>query len=69
VGEEELLDIAEVVFIKIADAFVKYGSTVREAFGKYAISDQLPDKSNVIDLLSPLGFLEALKNELKMEKL
>jgi len=29
----------------------------------------LPDQSNVLDLLSPLSFLEALKNELKMEEL
>jgi len=29
VGEEQLLDIAEVVFIRIAEAFVKHGSTVR----------------------------------------
>jgi len=69
VGEEQLLDIAEVVFIRIAEAFVKLGSTVRQTFGKYAVSDLLPDQSSVIDLISPLGFLEALKNELKMEKL
>ena len=68
-GEEQLLDIAEVVFVRIADAFVKNGNTVRETFGKYAVSDLLPDQSNVLDLLSPLGFLEALKNELKMEEL
>lgn len=69
VGEEQLLDIAEVVFVRMADAFVKNGSTVRETFGKYAVSDLLPDQSNVLDLLSPLGFLDALKNELKMEEL
>jgi hypothetical protein len=69
VGEEQLLDIAEVVFVRIADAFVKNGSTVRETFGKYSITDLLPDQSTVLDLLSPLGFLEALKNELKMEEL
>jgi hypothetical protein len=69
VSEEQLLDIAEVVFVRIVDAFVKNGSTVWETFGKYAVSDLLPDQSNVLDLLSPLGFLEALKNELKMEEL
>ena len=43
VGEEQLLDIAELVFVRIADAFVKNGSTVRETFGKYSVTDLLPD--------------------------
>lgn len=57
VDEEQMLDIAELQFIKIADVLIKKMTTVREAFIKYSIPEVLPESKAVIDLLSPHGLL------------
>jgi hypothetical protein len=42
--------------------------TVREAFGKYAIPEMLPESKTVLELLIPEAFFEALRAELKMKE-
>ena len=39
VDEEQMLDIAEICFVRVADQLIKFGLTVRECFGKFAISE------------------------------
>jgi hypothetical protein len=41
---------------------------VREAFGKYAIPEMLPESKTVLELLIPEAFFEALRAELKMKE-
>ena len=64
IGEEEMLDIAEGCFMRIAEAIITKGSNVREAFSKQ-IMQQIIKQDNgeeeEIELLSPLGFLEGVK--------
>ncbi len=64
IGEEEMLDIAEGCFMRIAEAIIAKGSNVREAFSKQ-IMQQIIKQDNgeeeEIELLSPLGFLEGVK--------
>jgi len=66
VDEEQMLDIAELCFVKIAEVLIKEGITVREAFSKYAMHEMLPETKAVIELLIPEAFFEALKAELKL---
>lgn len=63
-----MLDIAEMCFVRIADVLIKQGLTVREAFGKYAIPEMLPESKTVLELLIPEAFFEALRAELKMKE-
>lgn len=64
IDEEQMLDIAELCFVRIADVLIKKGQTVREVFGKFAQPDVLPDRATVLELISPVAFLEATKSEL-----
>lgn len=67
VSEEEMLDIAEMCFVKVADELIKQGCTVRESFGKYAIPEMLPESKTVLDLLVPEAFFECIKVDLKLK--
>lgn len=58
--EEHMLDVAEAIFIKMADLLSEKGRTVRGIFTKYAIPEVFPDRS-VLELLSPKGFLSGIK--------
>jgi len=60
IDEEEMLDIAERCFVKIAEAIIKSGLTVKKAFKNYIIREEVADTH--IDLLSPIGFLEGIKD-------
>ena len=64
-----MLDIAEMCFVKMAELLIKKGMTVRDAFGKYATSDMLPESKTVLELVTPSQFLEAIKVELGIKNL
>lgn len=55
-----MLDVAEKCFVKIAEAIIKKESTVRKAFGTFIIKEDL--EGEFIELLSPIGFLEGMKD-------
>lgn len=54
-----MLDIAEKCFVRIADVIIAKGLSVRKAFMKFIIQEDL--EGQVLELLSPMGFLEGLK--------
>lgn len=62
-----MLDIAEGCFIKMAELLLGKGKSIRAIFTKYATPEVFPDRT-VIELLSPIGFLEGVK-ELGIEDL
>lgn len=64
-----MLDIAEACFIQMADVLIKRGVTVKEAFGKYAIPEMIPESKTVLELLMPEAFFEAIKLELNLREL
>ena len=53
VDDEQMLDIAEVQFIRISDVLIKNVQTVRECFGKYSVPETLPESKAQLDLLPP----------------
>ena len=55
-----MLDVAEHCFIKMAETLIEKGRTARAIFTKYSIPEQFPD-GTVLELLSPIGFLEGVK--------
>ena len=54
--EEHMLDVAESIFIKIADLLNEKGRSARSVFSKFAETELFPDRT-VLDLLPPSGFL------------
>mmetsp|Transcript_25574 Transcript_25574/g.19345 ORF Transcript_25574/g.19345 Transcript_25574/m.19345 type:complete len:210 (+) Transcript_25574:2291-2920(+) len=58
--EEEMLDVAEHCFIRIAEMMIESGRSVRGLFTKYSVPEQFPD-GTVLELMSPIAFLEAVK--------
>jgi hypothetical protein len=58
--EEEMLDIAEHCFIKLAESMIEKNRSVRGIFTKYSIPEQFPDGS-ILELMSPISFLEGIK--------
>ena len=55
-----MLDIAESCFIKMAELLLEKGKSIRAVFGKYSVPEIFPDRT-VLELLSPLSFLEGVK--------
>lgn len=55
-----MLDVAEHCFIRMAESLIERGRTARSIFTKYSIPEQFPD-GTVLELLSPIGFLEGVK--------
>jgi len=55
INEEEMLDIAEKCFVRIAESIISRGQTVRESFRKHIVVEEGQE------LLSPMGFLEGVK--------
>lgn len=58
--EEQMLDIAEACFIKMAELMVQRGRTVRGIFTKYSVPEMFPDRT-VLELLNPINFLEGVR--------
>ena len=59
IDEEQMLDIAEKCFVRIAEAIIGRGLSVREAFKKHIVKET--EEGQEIELLSPMGFLEGVK--------
>lgn len=59
-NEEQMLDIAEGCFIKMAELLLIKGRSVRSVFTKYSVPEIFPDRT-VLELLSPLSLLEGVK--------
>lgn len=57
IDEEQMLDIAEMCFVKIADQLIKMGITVKEAFARFAIPEVIPETKQLLELLVPEAFL------------
>lgn len=66
--EEEMLDIAEHCFIRIAEMLIERGRTARSVFTKYSVPEQFPPDGTILELMSPIAFLEGVK-EAGMEEL
>lgn len=58
--EEQMLDVAEHCFMRIAEIMIEKSSSVRGIFTKYSIPEQFPD-GTILELMSPIAFLEGLK--------
>lgn len=58
--EEEMLDVAEHCFIRMAESLLDKGRTARSIFTKYSLPETFPD-GTILELLTPLGFLEGVK--------
>lgn len=54
-----MLDIAERCFMRIAEAILEAGVTVRQAFSPFIIREEF--EGETLELLSPIGFLEGVK--------
>lgn len=61
-----MLDIAEHCFIRLAEIMLHKNATVRSTFLKYSLPEQFPDGS-ILELLSPISFLEGVKELGMME--
>lgn len=61
VDDEHMLDVAEAIFVKLADLMNEKGRGVRSFFNKYAEPEMLPDRT-VLELLGPRGFLAGVKD-------
>ena len=59
IGDEEMIDIAENSLVKIAEALLAQNVTIPQLYGGVVITEYIEDQR--IDLLSPLHFLEGLK--------
>jgi hypothetical protein len=59
-AEEDMLDVAENCFIKIAELMITKSLTIRQIFAPFSVPEQFPDGS-IIELLTPISFLEGVK--------
>lgn len=69
VDEEQMLDIAEMCFMRIADALIKQQMTVKECLSKYAKPEILPESKAILELMPPSAFIKALDTELQINDL
>lgn len=60
IDEEEMLDVAERCFVRIAQAIINKGQTVRASFTNFIIKEDI--EGTTLELLSPIGFLEGIKD-------
>ena len=58
--EEQMLDVAEACFIRMAELMLQRGRTVRGIFTKYSVPEIFPDRT-VLELLNPISFLEGVR--------
>ena len=58
--EEHMLDIAEAIFVRLAELMNEKGRTVRGVFTKFSVPEIFPDRT-VLEIVSPAGFLEGMK--------
>ena len=55
-----MLDVAERCFVRIANAILESGLSVRQAFQPFIIREEF--EGETLELLSPIGFLEGVKD-------
>lgn len=55
-----MLDIAEKCFYRIAQNLIERKLTVKTGFAKFIIKEEVDD-GMILELLSPIGFLEGIK--------
>ena len=61
VNEDEVIDAAEAIFIRIADQIINLEvRTVREVFHEYIIETEI--QGQLVELLTPEGLIEGIKN-------
>ena len=60
IDEEEMLDVAEKCFVRIAQSIIEKGLNVRTAFANFIIKEEI--EGTTLELLSPIGFLEGIKD-------
>lgn len=64
--EEKMLDIAESCFVRLAESLLEKNLSIRQAFSTYIVREQLDEDDDnpaeILELLSPVGFLEGLKD-------
>ena len=58
--EEQMLDVAEHCFIRLAELLLQQSKSARVIFTKYSIPEQFPD-GTILELMSPIAFLEGVK--------
>ena len=58
--EEHMLDVAEAIFVKLAQLMIEKERSVRAIFTKFSTPEIFPDRT-ILELLSPPGFVEGLK--------
>ena len=58
--EEEMLDVAEHCFIRMAELMLETSRSARLIFTKYSVPEQFPD-GTILELMSPIAFLEGCK--------
>lgn len=56
-----MLDVAEAIFIKLADLMIKKSLTIRQVFTRYSVPEIFSDRT-ILELLSPPGLLEGIKD-------
>lgn len=65
IEEDEMLDIAEKCFMRIADAIIAKEITVRDAFKKHITKEvaqtAVGENQEEVELITPMGFLEGVK--------
>jgi dsDNA-binding SOS-regulon protein len=65
IEEDEMLDIAEKCFMRIADAIIAKEISVRDAFKKHITKEVAQtahgEDQEEIELITPMGFLEGVK--------
>jgi dsDNA-binding SOS-regulon protein len=65
IEEDEMLDIAEKCFMRIADAIISKEISVRDAFKKHITKEVAQtaqgEDQEEIELITPMGFLEGVK--------
>jgi hypothetical protein len=64
-----MLDIAEMCFVRMAEILLKQGTTVIDAFSKYAVPEVLPESKTVLEMMIPSSFFEAVRTELRIKEL
>mmetsp|Transcript_31960 Transcript_31960/g.31229 ORF Transcript_31960/g.31229 Transcript_31960/m.31229 type:complete len:201 (+) Transcript_31960:302-904(+) len=60
IDEEEMLDVAEKCFYRIAQEIINRNYNTKKAFGKHIVIEEIEGMN--LELLSPVGFLEGIKD-------
>lgn len=59
VNEDEMIDVAERIFIRVAEEIIQQGTTVRQVFERNIFGAEIDGEQ--YELLTPMGLLEGIK--------